>query len=216
MNGYLDRLKELVDKFSKINSKWKSIVFTDGGKKEDFEDLENELENCYLSAVQFALKNSYDMDAFDKEASKILGDQVFISLSGKMKMLIATFEDANLINSINDKAGFINECFDKAIVRRENSFFDDWERYGFASPEEMGRAVGAISRIAMAHVKVSFAKKTASSEFKRITDLEDELCSIYSEKYENSYEKIQMKIILRSYSNINEKVSALLDALTEK
>ncbi len=216
MRDLLDRLNRLAEDFNRINPKWKSIVYTDKEKKEEFEALKNKMENCYLEAVQFIIKNSLDLDEFKEKASKIIGDKVFVSLSGKMKTIIEIFEDANLINGINDKAGFINDCFDKAIVRRDDNFVDDWEKYSFSSPREMGRAVGALSRLALIHVKVSFTKKTAGFEFKRITNLDDELCSIYAEKYENSYEKMQMKMILNSYSSIDKQIGALIDALTEK
>ena len=216
MDEYMVRIGELVERFAKVDTKWKNVIYTDKEKTEEYAELKTELEMCYFEAVQFIIKNSLDMDEFKKRVSKLLGNRAFVSLCAKMNAVIKIFENSNLINGITDKAGFINECFDKAIVRRESDFIDEWEKFGFSTSEEMLRAISALSKIATGHVKMSFAKRTANSEFKRITDLDDELCSIYAEKYENSYEKLQMKMILRAYAEFNERFNDFIDAITDE
>ncbi len=212
---YLDRIKQLTGELSKIDVNWKGTIYTDKDDQGKFEDAKRKLEEAYFEAIKYAENNSMDMDDLESKVSKLLGNKTFLLLRDKLKTMVATFENARIINHISDRAAFIMDCFERAIVRRDNSFISEWEKYGFASMEEMVKAIGAINRIAVSHVKLSYSKKSASDDFKRITDLDEELCCVYSEKFDGSYERLQMKMILRAFNDVNDQFDALIDALTD-
>ena len=215
MDEFLKEIKKLTERFAKENPKWKSIVYSgnDDGK---FDEIENDLETLYFDAVKYVVKNSLDKDELDKELIKILGNKVFIGLRSQMKAAITIFESANVISDISEPAFFISQCFSRAILRRDMDFGKEWESFGFSTVGDMVGAINAISSIAFNNASMALSKNSAYAEFKKMTGLDDSVCSFYAEKYDDCYEGLQNRILIKNQREISNYMRLLMDALSDE
>lgn len=196
MNEYIEEIKRIAEDFSKANPKWKSVIYTEAAA-DNLAPLERALEDKYFETIKHAIKQKQDIDSLNKEISQILGNQVFVEVHKELDSMISVFEKIQLVSEIENSVGFISDCFDRAILRRDDDFFDEYENYGFESVQKMVTAINTMSNIVINHILFAYSKKTAEKEFKRITEFEDSICRYYAEKYDNNFEKLQMNLVLR-------------------
>lgn len=214
LKEYEECIKNLTKEFSKIDPKWKCIIYSE--KDEDkLLSLKNKLEDIYFSAIKQCVNNDTNIDEFNKIVIKIIGDKAFVGLNKQMKTMLNIFYDAHSISLCIDPAMFITECFDKMILRRDLDFIkNEWEILGFDSEIKMEDAINAISSIVWSHVNLALSKNIAKSEFKKITDLDDQLCLLYAEKYETCFDRLEIKMMLKNQRALNNKIDILIDVLS--
>ena len=147
---------------------------------------------------------------------KILGNKVFIGLRSQMKAAITIFESANVISDISEPAFFISQCFSRAILRRDMDFGKEWESFGFSTVGDMVGAINAISSIAFNNASMALSKNSAYAEFKKMTGLDDSVCSFYAEKYDDCYEGLQNRILIKNQREISNYMRLLMDALSDE
>ncbi|SHN56611.1 hypothetical protein SAMN02745247_01535 [Butyrivibrio hungatei DSM 14810] len=213
---YLDEIDKMSEKFSKIDSKWKSIIYS---KKDDekFESLEDELEDFYFSAVKFVIETNEDFDKFNEDVSLILGKKAFVGLYKKMQSMIRIFRTMQDLSKKSDPAMFIMECFNKAILRRDPDFSkDEWQNYGFDSEQKMSAAISVISAIVWNHTHMEYCKKTAKKEFKMLTDLDDSCCAVYAEIFDRHFNELRMKMLMNDQEEILSNIQILVNVLTNE
>ncbi len=215
MDEFLKEIKKITERLAKENPKWKSIIYSDN-KDDKFDEIENDLETLYFDAVKYVVKNSLDRDELDKELIKILGNKLFIRLRSEMKAVITIFESANVIAYIAEPAFFISQCFSRAILRRDMDFGNEWENFGFNNIGDMVAAINAISSIAFNNASMALSKNSAYAEFKKMTGLDDSVCSFYAEKYDDCYEGLQNRILIKNQREISNYMRLLMDALSDE
>ncbi len=215
MDEYLEKIKLIAKKLLAEDKEWEQKLFSGHDVSEVMWNLEDDLEKVYFEAAKQSIKDVGSVDELNKKITKIIGSKALVSLYDEMEAMIVIFENVYVLNSISDATGYIRDCFDRCILRNDTDFADDYADYGFKSSAEMYNANKAMLRIVVNHTMMSYSLNSAKKEFKMISDLDDALCGFYAEKFDNCFDKLQTRLLVKTCTRLSDQMEDFFDALEE-
>ncbi len=207
-------LEKKIDIIRNIDPKWEEHIYTNKASEELVEAWEK-VEDLYFEDAKTVAEDEDKLKRFKQRVNKALGEKAYAELEGRIAPQIELFSGMLPLKKINDKARFISRCIEDTVIRRDDDFFSECAREFGLSVEEVVLVTDTLENIIMNHTIQELSKKTARTEFKKLTDLDDMVCMLYAEKYDVYYEKLQMKLLIVSNRYLENKVARLSKELAD-